>query len=79
MLGAHKHIGDESSPDFAVSVEAIFEVQTLLKEGWSTTPTVEDARKIEELACAILSGFSSGLRGEEIAKLDTAGFLQHFP
>ena len=78
MLGVHKRMGDQTIPDLAVYIEATVEFQNILEEDWMVAQSIKEAEEIEELACAILGGISTGLQGEEITKIGTAGLLQHF-
>lgn len=76
-LGIHKRMGDVVRSDFAVTADIINALLMDLNEEWEDAGTDLTREKIAEMAFVLVSGYCCGLRGEEIVKIDLAGFLKY--
>ena len=76
-LGIHKRMGDVVRSDFAITAEIINALLVTLNEEWQDAASSDSRAKIAEMAFVLISGYCCGLRGEEIVKADTAGFLKY--
>jgi hypothetical protein len=77
MLGCHKRMGDMVVSDYAISAEIFREIMTSLDLDWEDATTDAARDKLVEFANLLLFGYCCGLRGEEIVKVDIAGFLKY--
>jgi hypothetical protein len=77
ILGCHKRMGDMVVSDYALSAEIFREILMEIECDWedATTETARD--QLAEFASVMIFGYCCGLRGEEIVKVDTAGFLKY--
>jgi hypothetical protein len=78
MKGVHKRMGEEVRSDFALSVKVLHLILGNLNEKWESAGTAAKRREIVEIAFFLVVNFCLGLRGEEVVKLDVAGFLLYF-
>jgi hypothetical protein len=77
MLGCHKRMGDMVVSDYALSVEIFRDMLDGLEREFLETTSDAAADSVTEFANLIIFGFCCGLRGEEIVKVDVAGFLKY--
>jgi hypothetical protein len=77
MLGCHKRMGDMVVSDYAISVEIFQEMLAGLEEDFQEATTITARDQLTEFANLVIFGFCCGLRGEEIVKVDDAGFLKY--
>jgi hypothetical protein len=78
MRGVHKHMGEEVHSDFALSIRVLHKVLGHLDQEWSTANNMEKCKDVVEIACFFVLTFCLGLCGEEVVKMDIAGFLTYF-
>jgi hypothetical protein len=76
-LGCHKRMGDKVVSDYGLSIEIFNEILATLELEWIEATTEAERDKITEFASVMFFGFGCGLRGEEIVKVDIAGFLKY--
>jgi hypothetical protein len=76
-LGLHKRMGDVVRSDLAVTSEIIKALLEVLNEEWEDAISTGARAKIVEMAFVLVAGYSCGLRGEEIVKIDLAGLLKY--
>ena len=76
-LGCHKRMGDKVVSDYGLSIEIFNEIMESLELEWREATTEAERDKITEFANLMVFGFVCGLRGEEIVKVDIAGFLKY--
>jgi hypothetical protein len=77
MKGVHKRMGEEVRSDYALSVKVLHKMLGQLDREWREAQTIETRKEVVEIAMFLVSGFGLGLRGEEVVKLDVAGFLTY--
>jgi hypothetical protein len=77
MLGMHRRMGDVVNSDYAVSKEIVVALLRDLEDDWSSAATDKERFKLARMAMLLLCGYLCGLRGEEIMKVDIAGFLKY--
>jgi hypothetical protein len=79
MTGCHRRMGDTWIPDRAITLEEILHSYTLLEEDWKKFSGDPDMRLQTALTAMILvGGFSGGLRGEELPKLELGAIRKHW-
>jgi hypothetical protein len=78
MRGAHKRMGEEVRSDYALSIHVVHKILWHLDQEWLEARTIEMRKEVVEIAMFLVTGFGLGLRGEEVVKLDIAGFLTYF-
>jgi hypothetical protein len=78
MRGVHKRMGEEVPSDFALSIRVLHKILGHLNNEWNGARTMEKRKQIVEIACFLVLAFCLGLRGEEVVKMDIAGFLTYF-
>jgi hypothetical protein len=69
MIGTHERMGDVKIQDTALSIDVLLSLQEVLEQHWIEAWNEQDFELLFELAtigCTATSGFSAGLRGEEI-------------
>lgn len=77
MLGCHKRMGDVTVSDYALSIKLYWELVGQLERDWNGTKSEARRFGIAEFANLINFSFLAGLRGEEVMKVDLAGFLKY--
>jgi hypothetical protein len=77
MLRMHKHQGDQSYPDLAISIEAMLALMEKLEFAWEAAAGKEKEMKAV-LFPALFSviSFCAGLRGEETTLMDLHGTMR---
>ena len=78
MRGVHKRMGEEVHSNFALSIRVLHKILGHLDSEWIGGRTMEKRKQIVEIACFLVLAFCLGLRGEEVVKMDIAGFLTYF-
>jgi hypothetical protein len=78
MRGVHKRMGEEVRSDYALSIRVLHKVLWHLERQWSEARTIETRKEVVEIAIFIVAGYYLALRGEEVVKMDIAGFLTYF-
>jgi hypothetical protein len=79
MMGCHWRMGDIWIPDRAITLEEILHSYLLLEEDWLKFAGDHDMRLQTALTAMILvGGFSGGLRGEELPKLELGAICKHW-
>jgi hypothetical protein len=78
MRGVHKRMGEEVRSDFALSIKVLQRILGRLDKQWGDARTIETRQLVVEIAMFLVSGFGLGLRGEEVVKMDIAGYLTYF-
>jgi hypothetical protein len=77
MLGCHKRMGDMVVSDYAVLAEIFKELLAGLDLDWEEAASDAARDKLIKFAKLLFFGYCYGLRGEEIVKIDVAGFLKY--
>jgi hypothetical protein len=77
ILGCHKRMGDMVVSDCALSIEIFGELLSDLEKDWEKSTTNLEREQVAEFANLLCFGYLCGLRGEEIVKVDVAGFLKY--
>jgi hypothetical protein len=78
MKGVHKRMGEEVRSDFALSVRVLHLILGNLDTKWTEAATAAKRREVVEIGFFLVVNFCLGLRGEEVVKMDVAGFLTYF-
>jgi hypothetical protein len=78
MKGVHKRMGEEVRSDFALSIQVLHRILGHLDKEWTEARTVVIRQAVVELAMFLVAGFGLGLRGEEVVKMDIAGFMTYY-
>jgi hypothetical protein len=78
MRGVHKRMGEEVRSDYALSVKVLHKILGNLDTRWRASTTAARRKEVVEIAFFLVMTFCLGLRGEEVVKLDIAGFLTYF-
>jgi hypothetical protein len=71
MTGCHRRMGDTWIPDQVMTMEEVLHYYMILEEDWVCY--VDDpTKRLETMLTAMLliGGFSGGLRGEELPKIE---------
>jgi hypothetical protein len=77
MRGVHKRMGEEVRPDFALSVSVLRRMLGGLDKQWVEARSSETRKLVVEIAMFLVAAFGLGLRGEEVVKMDIAGYLTY--
>jgi hypothetical protein len=76
--GCHTRMGDVWIPDRAITIDELLKLQELWEEDWSSRfATEREKLQVALIAMAVTSGFSGGLRGEEIPKANLGKIREH--
>jgi hypothetical protein len=78
MRGAHKRMGEEVRSDFALSIRVLHKILGHLEKEWNKARTMEMRREVVEMAMFLVAAYCLALRGEEVVKMDIAGFLTYY-
>jgi hypothetical protein len=78
MRGVHKRMGEEVRSDFALSIKVIHRILGHLDKEWMEARTAAGRQDVVEIAMFLVAAFCLGLRGEEVVKMDIAGFMTYF-
>jgi hypothetical protein len=78
MRGIHKQMGEEVRSDYALSLQVLYKILGNLDAHWSEALVIPRQKEIVEIAFFLVLTFCLGLRGEEVVKIDIAGFTTYF-
>jgi hypothetical protein len=78
MRGVHKRMGEEVRSDYALSVKVLHKILGNLDLRWREATTPPRRKEVVEIALFLVLTFCLGLRGEEVVKMDIAGFFTYF-
>jgi len=79
MSGCHRRMGDTWMPDRATTLDEVLHSYILLEEDWGRFVGDWDMRLQTALTAIILvGGFSGGLRGEELPKLELGAIRKYW-
>jgi hypothetical protein len=73
MTGLHRRVGEIKKQDWPIPIDALHAVDKILEEEWSRATTLTGQKRIAEMGVWYTSGFTSGLRGEEMLIIELAG------
>ncbi len=68
-------MGEEVRSDFALSVSVLRRMLGRLDKQWIEARSSETRQSVVEIAMFLVAAFGLGLRGEEVVKMDIAGYL----
>jgi hypothetical protein len=71
-------MGEEVRSDYALSIQVLHKMMWHLDREWEEARTIEARKEVVEMAMFLVAGFGLGLRGEEVVKMDIAGFLTYY-
>jgi hypothetical protein len=71
-------MGEEVRSDFALSIWVLHKILGHLDNEWEAARTAAKRKEVVEIACFLVLAFCLGLRGEEVVKMDIAGFMTYF-
>jgi hypothetical protein len=71
-------MGEEVRSDFALSIQVLHRILGHLDNEWTKARTSAGRQAVVEIAIFLVVAFGLGLRGEEVVKMDIAGFLKYF-
>jgi hypothetical protein len=69
MDGCHNRMGDQTKQDKALSTIVLLAALELLDKDWKADKAWESRFRVARLATALVTGFTGGLRGEELPKI----------
>jgi hypothetical protein len=80
MHGCHKRIGDVWIPDRPLTMEELLCIQTLLEENRWFCGLNDNKRRLKIVltGVSLTSGFATGLRGEEIPRIELGLIRKHW-
>jgi hypothetical protein len=78
MRGVHKRMGKEVQLDFALSIRVLHKMLGHLDHDWNEARLAVKRKEVVEIACFLVMAFCLGLRGEEVVKINIAGFMTYF-
>lgn len=79
MTGCHRRMGDTWIPDRAVTLDEVLHSYILLEEDWEKfNGDWESKLQCALTAMILICGFSGGLRGEEIPKLELGAIRKYW-
>jgi hypothetical protein len=73
MLGVHKRVGQIRKPDKEVTIDVIHAIDRILELEWNQATSIAHKKRIAEMGAWIIGGFCTGLRGEEMLRIELAG------
>jgi hypothetical protein len=73
MVGVHKRVGEIRRQDEALTIDVLHEVNKILEARWNSTTDVMVHRRLAEMGTWFCGGFCTGLRGEEMVRIEYAG------
>jgi hypothetical protein len=73
MVGILKRVGRIRRQDEALSIDAIHKVDRILEARWRATTDELVHRSVAEMGTWLCGGFCTGLRREEMARIEFAG------
>jgi hypothetical protein len=72
MTGLHRQVGEIKKQDWPIPIGALHEADKILEWEWSKAVTLTGQKRIAEMGVRYTSGFTSGLRGEEMLLIELA-------
>jgi hypothetical protein len=76
--GCHTRMGDVLIPDLALTIDVLLKLQEVWEDVWSNPFETETGKlQVALIAMAVTSGYSGGLRGEEIPKANLGKIREH--
>jgi hypothetical protein len=80
QLGCHKRMGDVWIPDRALTIDELLASLKLLEEDWTKVKDLPADKRLKVALQGVLfsSGFASGLRGEELPRIEIGPILRHW-
>jgi hypothetical protein len=73
MVGIHKRVGEIRRQDEALTIDVLHEVDKILEARWRSTTDRKVRRRVTEMGTWCVGGFCTGLRGEEMVRIEFAG------
>jgi hypothetical protein len=73
-----ERLGEEVRSDFALSIRVLHKVLGHVDREWTEARTAETRRQVVEIAIFFVVAYCLALRGEEVVKMDIAGFLMYY-
>jgi hypothetical protein len=73
MVGIHKRVGEIRRQDEALTIDVLHEVDRILEANWKRAQDGRTQRRVAEMGVWFLGGFCTGLRGEEMVRIEFAG------
>jgi hypothetical protein len=71
--GVHKPVGQVRKPYKKLTIDVIHAIDKLLESEWQNTRPSDKKKKIAEMGVWFIGGFCTGLRGEELLLIKSAG------
>jgi hypothetical protein len=78
LLGCHKRMGDVRIPDRALVLEERHACLGILEEDWNSEMDIHQRLQIALTGAMLVSGFTAGLRGEELPMTDLGAIRKHW-
>jgi hypothetical protein len=78
LLGCHKRMGDVCVPDRALTLEELHACLEILEQDWQTTMDISQRLETAFTGALLVSGFTAGLRGEELPQTDLGAIRKHW-
>jgi hypothetical protein len=73
MTGIHKRVGQVRKADKEMSIEVLHAVDQILEDQWASASSLSQKKRIAEMGVWFVGGFCTGLRGEEMVRIELAG------
>jgi hypothetical protein len=73
MVGIHKRVGEIRRQDEALTIDVLHEVDRILEARRRSTTDRKIRRRVSEMGTWYLGGFCTGLRGEEMVRIEFSG------
>jgi hypothetical protein len=77
MMGVHSRMGDQNEPDTAISIDVLHEMLKRLEVRVILSTDKFERAECIDLGFFLVAGFSGGLRGEEVVKLDLQAMIEN--
>jgi hypothetical protein len=80
QLGCHKRMGDVWIPDRPLTIDELLASLEILEEEWSLVKELPVGQRMKVALQGVLfsAGFASGLRGEELPRVEIGPILRHW-
>jgi hypothetical protein len=73
MEGLHKRVGEVKRQDEPITIDVLHALEAIMEGEWILATRPEAKRRVAEMGTWFISGFCSGLRGEEMLLIELAG------
>jgi hypothetical protein len=73
MAGIHKRVGEIRRQDEALSIDVLMALNAALESRWVDSADLDVRRRVAEMGAWFNGGFCTGLRGEEMVRIEFAG------